>query len=127
MALIADLFLIAAAMGAAFYCFVLSRRLSALNSAEGGIGKAIGTLSEQVTRLEQALDQSRERAEEAERELSAAIKHAENLQTELSQSFQPGSAIVPRPTPTVPDPRAEAQPASFRRRLFSETSVEGRT
>lgn len=127
MALIADLLLIAAAMGAAFYCFMLSRRLSALNSAEGGIGKAIGILSDQVTRLEQALDRSRERAEEAEHELSAAIERAENLQKELSQSFQSAPAIIPRQAPTVPGPRAETQPASFRRRLFSEAPEETRT
>lgn len=126
MALIADLLLIAAALGAAFYCFILSRRLSALNSAEGGIGKAIETLSEQVTRLEQTLEVSRERAEAAEDGLQAALDRAENLQTVISQTLSPAAAVVSRPSHKAPVPRAETQPASFRRRLFSETSEDSR-
>lgn len=127
MALIADLLLIAAALGAAFYCFTLSRRLSALNSAEGGIGKAIGTLSEQVTRLEKTLDGSRDRAEQAEQRLRATVERAEHLETVISRTLPPLPGVDVRTTPKTPVQRTEAQPASFRRRLFSESSEETRT
>lgn len=124
MALIADLLLIAAALGAAFYCFILSRRLSALNSAEGGIGKAIGTLSEQVARLEQTLDGSRLRAEDLERRLNAAIDRAEQLETALSGAQAPAPIVLGRTQTKAPPQRVEAQPASFRRRLFSDATGE---
>lgn len=124
MALIADLLLIAAALGAAFYCFTLSRRLSALNSAEGGIGKAIQTLSDQVTRLERTLEVSRERAEVAEQGLHAALERAEHLQTMISEKVAPAPEGISRSGPKAPLQRAETQPASFRRRLFSEPPEE---
>lgn len=126
MDLIADLFLIAAALGAGFYCFTLSRRLSALNSAEGGIGKAIGTLSEQVTRLEKTLDGSRERAEQAEQKLRTAIERAENLESMISRTLSATPTVDIRPSPKAAVQKVEAQPASFRRRLFSDSSEESR-
>ena len=124
MALIADLLLIAAALGAAFYCFILSRRLSALNSVEGGIGKAIGSLSEQVARLEQALDGSRKRAEEVEQKLRATVERADLLEATLARSFSAPPVAVARTATKAPAQRADAQPASFRRRLFSDATGE---
>lgn len=122
MDLIADLLLIAAALGAAFYCFVLSRRLSALNSAEGGIGAAIGTLSEQVARLEQTLETSRGRAEEIDSQLRETVKRAEDVAAKLSSSVPPQPDTATRPSAKALQPRHETQPASFRRRLFAEAS-----
>ncbi len=124
MAFIADLLLIAAAIGAAFYCFVLSRRLSALNSAEGGIGQAIKTMSEQVSRLEQVLDGSRQRAEDLERRLNAAIERAESLEPRIPEAVPAPSVSLARASPKATGQRAETQPASFRRRLFSEATGE---
>jgi hypothetical protein len=123
MALIADLLLIAAALGAAFYCFVLSRRLSALGSVESGIGQAIKTLSEQVARLEQVLDDSRQRAEDLERRLNAAMERAERMDALLPEtSPAPANPIARAPKAAVL--RADTQPASFRRRLFSDATGE---
>lgn len=124
MALISDLLLIAAALGAAFYCFVLSRRLSALNSAEGGIGQAIATLSGQVARMEQVLDGSRERVEELEQSLNAAITRAEQLEQSMSQPQSEPPPALARTTQKAAALRVETQPASFRRRLFSEAIEE---
>ena len=124
MALIADLLLIAAALGAAFYCFVLSRRLSTLNSAESGIGQAINTLSEQVTRLEQVLDDARLRAEDLERRLNAAIERAEHIDKTMSETLPTPAISLARAMPKAAGHRAETQPASFRRRLFSEAKEE---
>jgi len=124
MDLIADLLLIAAALGAAFYCFVLSRRLTALNSAEGGIGQAIAALSDQVARLEDTLDGSSARAEDIDQKLRETVKRAEQLDLALTATIrgQPRTPIVADPGPDAM--RKDAQPASFRRRLFAESNPE---
>lgn len=127
MDLIADLLLIAAAVGAAFYCFTLSRRLSALNSAEGGIGQAIAALSEQVARLEDTLEGSRARAEEIDGRLRETIERAERLESALSTVATRPSVTPAGPATPPPPPRTEAQPASFRRRLFAGASPENET
>lgn len=124
MDLIADLLLIAAALGAAFYCFMLSRRLTALNSAEGGIGQAIAALSEQVARLENTLDGSSARAEDIDQKLRATVERAEQLDRALTATIgsQPRMPTGVDATPSAT--RNDAQPASFRRRLFSEANLE---
>lgn len=124
---IADLFLIAAALGAGFYCFTLSRRLSTLNSAEGGIGKAITTLSEQVERLEHTLNASRKRAEDAERRLSDTLEHAEKMEKALAAALSMPVSPPVRPIARPQPQRSETQPASFRRRLFSDAATERET
>lgn len=126
MALIADLLLIAAALGAAFYCFILSRRLTALNSAEGGIGQAIATLSDQVARLEETLEGSRSRAEDVDQKLRATVARAEELEQALV-SASGGPQVATQPAARQSAPRADTQPASFRRRLFAETRRESET
>jgi len=51
MTLIADMFLIAGAIGAGFYCYVLSRRLRRFTDLEKGVGGAVAVLSVQVDEL----------------------------------------------------------------------------
>jgi hypothetical protein len=53
--LIADIFLVAGALGAALYCFVLARRLARFNDLETGIGGAVAVLSAQVDDLTKTL------------------------------------------------------------------------
>ncbi|WP_111402285.1 hypothetical protein [Meridianimarinicoccus zhengii] len=125
MEFIADLLLIAAALGAAFYCFILSRRLSTLNSAEGGIGKAIATLSEQVERLERTLEGSRERAEDVDKRLRSAIEEAGRAEAAIVAALAASPPV--RTAPKTQGPRPEPQPASFRRRLFSDAAAERET
>ena len=48
MELIADILLIAGALGAGLYCIVLSRRLNRFTDLEKGVGGAIAVLSAQV-------------------------------------------------------------------------------
>ncbi len=55
MTFIADILLVAGAMAAALYCFVLSRRLRKFTDLENGIGGAIAVLSAQVDDLSIAL------------------------------------------------------------------------
>ncbi len=59
MELIADILLIAGALGAGFYCIVLSRRLNRFTNLEKGVGGAIAVLSSQVDDMTKALDEAR--------------------------------------------------------------------
>ncbi len=51
MGLIADVFLIAGALGAAFYCMILARRIKSLSRLDSGLGGAISGLSTQVEEM----------------------------------------------------------------------------
>lgn len=69
MELIADALLAAGAFGAAFYCFVLQRRLTRFTRLESGMGGAIAVLSVQVDDLDRALTAARAAAEDSTRRL----------------------------------------------------------
>ncbi|MFP7569186.1 hypothetical protein [Marivita sp. S2033] len=56
MDLVADILLVAGALGAGLYCFVLSRRLTKFTDLENGVGAAVAVLSAQVTDLQSALE-----------------------------------------------------------------------
>lgn len=77
MEVIADIFLIAAAVGAAFYCIVLSRRLHRFSKLEGGIGGAIEGLSEQVTSMTTTLDRAEIEARASATSLEESTRRAE--------------------------------------------------
>jgi len=49
--LIADFLLVAGALGAGFFCFILARRLNRFNDLEKGVGGAVALLSAQVDDL----------------------------------------------------------------------------
>ena len=51
MALIADVLLIAGALGAALYCMILARRIKSLSRLDTGLGGAISALSDQVDEM----------------------------------------------------------------------------
>ena len=69
MELIADILLGAGAIAAGAYCLVLSRRLTAFNRLETGMGGAIAVLSAQVDDMTKALDSARGAANESARSL----------------------------------------------------------
>jgi len=52
MALIADVLLIAGALGAALYCMILARRIKSLSRLDTGLGGAISALSKQVDEIQ---------------------------------------------------------------------------
>lgn len=58
MILIADILMIAGALSAAFYCIVLSRRLSRFRDLEKGIGGVIAVLSMRVDELTKSLERA---------------------------------------------------------------------
>ncbi|MEP2029515.1 MAG: hypothetical protein ABJI96_12515 [Paracoccaceae bacterium] len=56
MDLISDILLVAGAVGAGLYCFVLGRRLARFNDLEKGVGGAVAVLSAQVDDLTRTLE-----------------------------------------------------------------------
>ncbi|MBI6628918.1 hypothetical protein [Pontibaca salina] len=77
MELIADIFLVAGALGAGFYCFVLSRRLKRFNDLEKGVGGAVAVLSSQVDGLTKTLAAARVASDGANATLSGLTTRAE--------------------------------------------------
>jgi hypothetical protein len=62
MVFVADILLVAGALGAGLYCHVLSRRLSRFTDLEQGVGGAVAVLSAQVDDLGKALKQAQSTA-----------------------------------------------------------------
>jgi methyl-accepting chemotaxis protein len=83
MEFIADILLLSGALGAAVYCYVLSRRLSRFNDLEKGVGGAVAVLSAQVDDLSKALDNARDSASESTGSLEGLTERAEDVARRL--------------------------------------------
>lgn len=103
MNLIADILLAAGAFGAAFYCWVLSRRLSRLNSLEGGVGGAVASLTRQVDEMTQALDSANAAAGASTESLQKLTKRAEGVARRLELLVASMHDLPPdeRPSPDL--------------------------
>lgn len=77
MELIADALLIAGALGAAFYCRTLSRRLGALKDLDSGLGAAIAALSRQVDEMRASLEAAKSVSGDQTREVAQLTARAE--------------------------------------------------
>ena len=98
MSLIADALLAAAALGAGFYCFVLSRRLRRFTDLEKGMGGAVAVLSVQVEDLKSALEESQRTASDSVERVEQATNRAEQVirQLELSMASVDGVSASAR-------------------------------
>ena len=83
MELIADILLIAGAMGAALYCIVLSRRLRRFNDLEKGVGGAIAVLSAQVDDMTRTLEKAQGTAQGSTATLDQLTNRAEDVSKRL--------------------------------------------
>ena len=83
MELIADILLVAGALGAGLYCHVLARRLSRFNDLENGVGGAVAVLSAQVDDLAKTLQAAQSAAGSETRSLDALTERAENVAKRL--------------------------------------------
>ena len=81
--LVADLLMVAASLGAAIYCMVLSRRLSRLSSFDKGIGGAIAVMSQQVDEMKSALSEARSGTDGAGHQLQSLVSQAREISGEL--------------------------------------------
>ncbi|MGX9352330.1 hypothetical protein ACS3QZ_14095 [Shimia sp. W99] len=83
MDLIADILLVAGALGAGLYCFVLARRLSRFNDLETGVGGAVAVLSAQVDDLTRTLQAAQKTAGESTETLDDLTGRAEDVAKRL--------------------------------------------
>ena len=83
MDLIADILLIAGALGAGVYCIVLSRRLNRFTNLENGVGGAIAVLSSQVDDMTKALDTARSATASSASSLDSLTGRAEGVAQRL--------------------------------------------
>ncbi|SLN63650.1 hypothetical protein TRL7639_03587 [Falsiruegeria litorea R37] len=77
MELVADILLVAGALGAGLYCFVLARRLNRFNDLEKGVGGAVAVLSAQVDDLNKTLQSARAASDSSNEALSDLTTKAE--------------------------------------------------
>ena len=123
MELIADMLLASGAIGAAFYCVVLSRRLSRFTDMQGGMGGAVAALSSQVDEMTKALERSRRTAGEQSGTLERSTRKAEDVARRLellvaSMHDIPAEAApkraakrkAPPAEPKAADPEVAAEP-----------------
>ncbi len=83
MNLIADILLVAGALGAGFYCFILARRLNRFTDLEAGVGGAVAVLSAQVDDLSKALKSAQSAADTSAGSLGDLTNRAEDVARRL--------------------------------------------
>lgn len=126
--LLADVLLLAAAAGAAFYCMILSRRLTRLNSVDKGLGGAIAVLSAQVDDLTKALADARSSSDATAERLATLITEAETLANDIEEMLSVSHDFTPPPEASpveeVPVEATTAVPdvPVFRRRVVQEAA-----
>ncbi len=81
--MIADILLAAGALGAAFYCLILGRRLKKFNNLQNGMGGAVAVLSAQVDDMTKTLEKARKAAGRSSRELTDLTERAEDVARKL--------------------------------------------
>ena len=121
MEFVADVLLVAGALGAGFYCFVLARRLTRFNDLEKGVGGAVAVLSAQVDDLSKTLVAARHASDGSGEVLDDLTTRAEAVAQRLellmaSLHDMPGQSPFPEPaTPAPPEPAAKANGPMFMR------------
>jgi hypothetical protein len=103
MMLIADILLIAGALGAGLYCLVLSRRLRRFTDLENGVGGAIAVLSAQVDDMTRTLKAAQESAAGSATSLGELTGRAEGAANRLELLV---ASMHDLPEPERDDPSA---------------------
>lgn len=83
MELIANICLATGALGAAFYCYLLSQRLKRFTDLDDGIGVAISRLSRQVDQLNATLRSAQATASNTNRSVADQTERAEDVAQRL--------------------------------------------
>lgn len=107
--MVADILLVAGAIGAGFYCYVLARRLSRFNDLENGVGGAVAVLSAQVDDLTKTLQAAQKTASASTMSLDGLTDRAESvakrlelLVASLHDLPEDGARSAPPPPPESP-------------------------
>lgn len=108
MEFVADILLVAGALGAGLYCFVLSRRLTKFTDLENGVGAAVAVLSAQVSDLQTALESAQTTATHSSDSLEDLTSRAEDaakrLELMVASLHDLPPAIEPAPPPRPDGP-----------------------
>lgn len=116
MELVADILLVAGALGAGFYCFILARRLTRFNDLENGVGGAVAVLSAQVDDLRRTLASAQKTAGASATSLGELTERAEDVAKRLELMIASMHDLPPeQPKPEAPPP----QEPVFSRRMQS--------
>jgi hypothetical protein len=122
MDLIADILLVAGALGAAVYCYVLAARLKSFATLETGMGGAIAVLSAQVDDMTRALQQAGGAAQGSAASLTALTERAEaigaRLEMLVASMHDLPAPEAARPAVVEPEPAAAAAQAERKARFF---------
>ena len=122
MSLIADGLLIAGALAAAFYCWILSSRVKSLKDLDTGLGAAIAALSGKVDEMQSALKATQqvtgashsgiaemtERAEKVAEELTMLLERREAEESRARRPQNPEKQAPPKVTETPESPLRRA-------------------
>lgn len=100
MAMIADILLLSGALGAGFYCWMLSRRLRRFTDLEHGVGGAVAVLSAQVDDLTKALTRAQSASKSSVTTLNAANERAETAAQRL-ELLMASLHDLPEPAPAA--------------------------
>ncbi len=109
MEMIADILLVAGALGAGFYCYILARRLSRFNDLENGVGGAVAVLSAQVDDLTKTLHAAQHTATASTGSLDALTDRAETVAKRL-ELLVASMHDLPDPQPVRQAPGTAANP-----------------
>lgn len=116
MGLLADILLIAGALGAGFYCIVLSRRLSKFTDLEKGVGGAIAVLSAQVDDMTRTLQRAQTAASTSTESLVGLTQKAEGVAQRLElmvasmHDLPAAKSEAPAQRAAMPDASGEPDP-----------------
>lgn len=105
MEMIADILLVAGAMSAGLYCFVLARRLNKFNDLEKGVGGAVAVLSAQVEDLSKSLSAAKSASEGSNDTLLELTTRAESVSQKLELMMASMHDLAPADPPEVEEPR----------------------
>lgn len=112
MTLIADILLIAGALGSAIYCIVLSRRLKKFNDLEHGVGGAVALMSTQVDDMTKTLSQAQGAAISSTSSLLELTKRAEESAQHL-ELLVASLHDLPKATAVEMPPKADEKVVDF--------------
>ncbi len=115
MEILSDIFLGAAAIGAAFYCIVLSRKISKLTGLDQDLGGAIAILSQQVDEMTRALDDAKTATDGSSSELASVADRAETAAAKLELLIASLKDPVPGTGTARPQTSVDAAEPVFRR------------
>lgn len=117
MELISDILLVAGALGAGLYCFILARRLKRFTDLERGVGGAVSVLSAQAEELRKSLDAAGSASDRSGQKLQDLTARAERVAQRLELIMASMHDVIPeekhepaKPRPPTPETEDAAQP-----------------